>query len=766
MGFVRRVGKLIRGSSKETSESQAETVEQVDEPEVQKEVVVVSVPSEETPSDEKVDTYSAKEVEAAARVKSATEIFLLQKGILDESVGLTDRTHNILRRYGLEGSEVEEGLRPVSSTRFPSGNNIPGDLLTRKQIADRYQERYPDTFMTSLLKLLAANNDLVGTIQLNLSLLARQGYLETLAERRGAMSLQESIRLARLQTTSINSDMKKKEEEAELEDTIEGNERKTKSESSTKRGLKTAAILGASLPLIGGLMSLLGENSEGDSPAQTEKAVPQTTEKLQAGVGVLKDLQNSEDKSFEHPTLGNVLIPSQFNDAFQGAPTPLIGSGVAGGNSLTPEMEVKQERPKIEAPKYAKYAKGGKTPEKVPTFAVPSFSNMWRSAAQPQSFQYGQGPLMSYQTPESYEVEVSDEDMKEPSLMEEKLKEIISRQQQALNSLGKRMVTETVNPETGMTETVLSEERQKVFSQTDYSLRQLLWEAYLLLKELRAQRDMPVNIPFKLDTSAKVNPLAERIRDIVSETSETMRTLEEKAPSITASQREKAKFAVGYFIRELGLEPHQAAGLVGNLLRESGLKEGVSNKEGSGAVGIAQWLTKERQKLYVDYLKKPLGTATFEEELSLVAHELKTTHRRGLEKLKAAKTYKEAADAGLGYYEFTSGVDSAMRALDNNGYSCSGYKARTKGQSFARVALQEYLHTPQVEPVIETVTPGQFHSLPLVTVPNAQDIPGESYVRTPFLPQEAPTTNIEVDGNTTIDARRIEITINQNYRKG
>jgi len=61
--------------------------------------------------------------------------------------------------------------------------------------------------------------------------------------------------------------------------------------------------------------------------------------------------------------------------------------------------------------------------------------------------------------------------------------------------------------------------------------------------------------------------------------------------------------AMRYFI-DRGMTPYGAAGLVGNLYRESNLVPDSVNSS-SGAYGIAQWLGSRKRDLFARYGNKP-----------------------------------------------------------------------------------------------------------------------------------------------------------------
>lgn len=133
--------------------------------------------------------------------------------------------------------------------------------------------------------------------------------------------------------------------------------------------------------------------------------------------------------------------------------------------------------------------------------------------------------------------------------------------------------------------------------------------------------------------------------------------------------------AMQYFMGK-GLTDYQAAGLVGNLFRESRLVPTATNA-GSGAYGIAQWLGPRKKNLFAKYGKNP----TFNQQLDYVWHELGNTHRTGLKAIKSSKNAEEAARNAMGYYEFSAGPEAAIREMRRWGQDGEG--AMQKGINFA-----------------------------------------------------------------------------------
>lgn len=166
--------------------------------------------------------------------------------------------------------------------------------------------------------------------------------------------------------------------------------------------------------------------------------------------------------------------------------------------------------------------------------------------------------------------------------------------------------------------------------------------------------------------------------------------------------------AMQYFISK-GLEPHQAAGLVGNLVRESRLNADSTNSS-SKAYGIAQWLGDRKKALFAKYGNTP----TLENQLDYVWHELNNTHKRGLKYLKLATTPEQAARYGMGYYEFMGGPDAAIREMKK--YGQNGEVSMAEGIEFANRLLKNYVPA-KPEPVVAADYDSMQYNPPVVKVP-------------------------------------------------
>lgn len=145
-----------------------------------------------------------------------------------------------------------------------------------------------------------------------------------------------------------------------------------------------------------------------------------------------------------------------------------------------------------------------------------------------------------------------------------------------------------------------------------------------------------------------------------------------------AEAKNNAKYVTTRLMNELGLTKTQAAGIVGNLIAESGMNPQATNP--SGAEGIAQWLG-DRKNIFIygkdrkgnQYswkgLGKSLNTATLKEQTDFLIWELRNTHKKAIEELSGVNdgNYEAAAKIGLGRFEFSGGFDSALKEFRKHG---------------------------------------------------------------------------------------------------
>lgn len=125
------------------------------------------------------------------------------------------------------------------------------------------------------------------------------------------------------------------------------------------------------------------------------------------------------------------------------------------------------------------------------------------------------------------------------------------------------------------------------------------------------------------------------------------------------AQSERAKQAMEFF-QGKGWSKEQSAGLVANLIHESGLRTEAKG-DGGVARGLAQWHP-DRQAGFAEWAGKPLSEASYEEQLGYVHHEL-TEGREQAAGKALAKTSDAAQAAAIGdhLYERSSGTTTGAR---------------------------------------------------------------------------------------------------------
>lgn len=153
-----------------------------------------------------------------------------------------------------------------------------------------------------------------------------------------------------------------------------------------------------------------------------------------------------------------------------------------------------------------------------------------------------------------------------------------------------------------------------------------------------------------------------------------------------------AKQAMDYFIKK-GMAPHQAAGLVGNLLRESRLNHTAHyNDSTGGAYGIAQWRGARQKGLFNRYGNNP----TLQNQLDYVWWELNNTHKKGYQNILNSKTAEEAARYGMGGFEFSASPEGAIADMIKHGQD--GYGSMADGINFAKRLYSTYEPAATYEP--------------------------------------------------------------------
>ena len=98
------------------------------------------------------------------------------------------------------------------------------------------------------------------------------------------------------------------------------------------------------------------------------------------------------------------------------------------------------------------------------------------------------------------------------------------------------------------------------------------------------------------------------------------------------------------FFQSKGWTKEQAAGIVGNLMHESGMDPNIHERGGGPGFGLAQWSSPERQRALSDYAhSKGENTPSLQTQLEFVQRELETSEGAAAQALRSAKTPQEAA---------------------------------------------------------------------------------------------------------------------------
>jgi hypothetical protein len=121
-----------------------------------------------------------------------------------------------------------------------------------------------------------------------------------------------------------------------------------------------------------------------------------------------------------------------------------------------------------------------------------------------------------------------------------------------------------------------------------------------------------------------------------------------KAATLSADQGARASQAMAFYIKR-GYTKEQAAGIVGNLIAESGLKPSGAVGDGGTAFGIAQWRGERLTRLKRFANANGRHWEDFETQLAFVDMELQNHETSAYAALKNAKTVDEATAAFIGY---------------------------------------------------------------------------------------------------------------------
>lgn len=166
-------------------------------------------------------------------------------------------------------------------------------------------------------------------------------------------------------------------------------------------------------------------------------------------------------------------------------------------------------------------------------------------------------------------------------------------------------------------------------------------------------------------------PIGNSVEQLAQEQRNSLQSPTQRAVTFNyakANTNERAKYIMNRLQKELGLTVYQAAGVVGNLHVESNYNDEVFNINAVGdngrAIGIGQWHPDRR---------KGVDLSTFEKQVDHLIWELQNEDTwnkyGGLNRLKQAKTAKEAAQIIDRYFERSSGAHLAKRQYWANHYN-------------------------------------------------------------------------------------------------
>jgi len=186
-------------------------------------------------------------------------------------------------------------------------------------------------------------------------------------------------------------------------------------------------------------------------------------------------------------------------------------------------------------------------------------------------------------------------------------------------------------------------------------------------------------------TPASTTPTSSPIRGATSTSASTTPAKVDlpKGGSISSNE------AIDYLVKKHGLTPAQAAGVVGNLVQESGLKSGAHNENSKeNSYGLAQWNAKagRLQKLaaYASSQGKDLGDPKM--QLDYLMHELNTDASLGGKELRGAQTAEEAANIFATKFERPQTVEPVR--MKYAAQALAEYKPGTGGGSDSTMVAQ------------------------------------------------------------------------------
>jgi len=220
-----------------------------------------------------------------------------------------------------------------------------------------------------------------------------------------------------------------------------------------------------------------------------------------------------------------------------------------------------------------------------------------------------------------------------------------------------------------------------------------------------------------------------------------------KGGSISASE------SIDYLVKNGGLTPEQAAGVVGNLVQESRLNSGAHNKS-EGAYGLAQWRLSRLADLTTFAAGKGKDIGDPKTQLDFLIHELKGKEKRAGQMLASSNTVEEAAFNFGKYYERPKTVE-------------------TSRMQYASKALAEYKPTSGAS-MLASDSGGAFFGNPNITKQGAKSgatqVPSSPSTGNALAQAQGNLTSQQLamnsTGNQTVVNAPTNNNINQNSNNG
>lgn len=155
------------------------------------------------------------------------------------------------------------------------------------------------------------------------------------------------------------------------------------------------------------------------------------------------------------------------------------------------------------------------------------------------------------------------------------------------------------------------------------------------------------------------------------------------------------------FFREKGFAPHQAAGMVGNLMQENFKFDPNLSHDGGKGIGLAGWNADRRAKL-VAFAGED-GETNFEKQLAFMWDELNSSEKKALTNIMSAGDAESAAEAAEGYFRPGTPMSDKRRAYAKESFEKYGKQASAAPVQYAQAPVDNVMSDATGAP--ETLAP-------------------------------------------------------------